>query len=151
MTSSERQVLWTTSLSHGLIHVYELAVPALLILIQADFSAGDFTMGRVVTLYGLLFGLGALPAGLLVDRLGSRVLLTVGLWGAAVCMAGMALSPSLGWFATWAGCMGLALSIYHPAGTSLITHSLKISGRVFATHGMVGNLGVAGASVIFTL
>jgi MFS family permease len=148
VTSSERKILWTTSLSHGLIHIYELAVPALLILIQADFAAGDFAMGRIVTLYGLLFGLGALPAGFLVDRLGSRRLLTVCLWGAAVCTAGMAISPSLVSLAACAACMGLCLSIYHPAGTALITHSLPVSGRIFATHGMLGNLGVAGASVI---
>jgi len=145
--SIERQVLWTTSLSHGLIHIYELAIPALLILIQAEFVAGDFTMGRVVTIYGLLFGVGALPAGYLVDRFGSRFLLTGCLWGAAVCMAGMALSPTLATFTVCAGGMGLALSIYHPAGTALISH-LPVSGRIFATHGMAGNLGVAGASVI---
>ena len=67
---AQRQILWTASFSHGLIHVYELAVPALLLLIQRDFGAGDFTMGQVVTVYGLLFGLGALPSGLLVDRVG---------------------------------------------------------------------------------
>ena len=67
VNSTQRNVLWTASLSHAMIHVYELAVPALLILIQADFHTGDFAMGRVVTLYGLMFGLGALPAGLLVD------------------------------------------------------------------------------------
>ncbi len=148
MTSAEQKVLWTTSLSHGLIHVYELAVPALLILIQADFGTGDLVMGRVVGLYGLLFGLGALPAGLLVDRLGSKSLLVACLWGSALCMAGLALSPSLGWFTACAGLLGLSLSIYHPAGTALITHSLPVTGRTFATHGMLGNLGVAGSSVI---
>ena len=60
----------------------------------------------------------------------------------------MALSPSLVPFAAFAGGLGLSLSIYHPAGTSLITHSLPLSGRMFAIHGMAGNLGVAGASVI---
>lgn len=148
MSSDEQRVLWTTSLSHGLIHVYELAVPALLILIQADFAAGDFAMGRVVGLYGLLFGAGALPAGYLVDRLGSKILLVACLWGSAICMAGMAISPSFGWFTLSAGCLGLALSIYHPAGTTLITHSLPVTGGNFATHGMLGNLGVAGSSVI---
>lgn len=148
MTATERQVLWTTSLSHGLIHVYELAVPALLILIQAEFHTGDFAMGRVVTVFGLLFGVGALPAGYLVDRLGSRFLLTACLWGGAASMAGMALSPSLGWFSVSAGTLGLALSIYHPAGTALISNSLPLSGRVFAAHGMAGNLGVACASVV---
>jgi MFS family permease len=148
MTPDERRVLWTASLSHGLIHVYELAVPPLMILIQADFGAGDFAMGGIVGLYALFFGLGALPAGLLVDRLGSRLLLAVCLWSSALCMAGMALSPSIGAFTACAACMGAALSIYHPAGTSLLTHSLPVTGRVFATHGMLGNLGLAGAGVI---
>jgi len=148
MDASQRQVLWTTGLSHGLIHVFELAVPALLIRIQAEFGVGDFAMGRVVTVYGLLFGLGALPAGWLVDRIGARVLLVCCLWGASLSLAGMAWSPSLPAFSAAAACMGLALSIYHPAGTSLITHAIPLSGRVFAWHGMGGNLGVAGASVI---
>lgn len=148
MNPSQRQVLWTASASHGLIHVYELAVPALLILIQKEFATGDFAMGRVVTIYGLLFGLGSLPAGFLVDRIGSRYLLVFCLWGSALGVLGMALSPSLVWFAVCAAFMGLCLSIYHPAGTSLLTHSMPLSGRMFAFHGMAGNTGVATASVI---
>lgn len=148
MNRAQKQVIRTTCMSHALIHVLELAVPALLILIQAEFGSGDFAMGRVVTIYGLLFGLGALPAGYLVDHLGSKSLLLVCLWGASLSIIGMAWSPSLPWFAACAGCMGLCLSIYHPAGTALITHSMPPSGRVFALHGMAGNLGVAGASVI---
>ena len=146
--SGATRILWTASASHGLIHVYELSVPALLILIQADFAAGDLTMGGVVTLFGLAFGLGALPAGWLVDRIGSRGLLVTCLWGAAASLGGMAASPSFAWFAASAACLGLALSIYHPAGTALIAQALPISGRTFATHGMLGNLGVAGSSAI---
>lgn len=141
-------MLLTASCSHGLIHIYELAVPALLILIQSEFVAGDLALGRVVALYGFLFGAGSLPAGWLVDRLGSRHLLALCLWGAALSAAGMALAPTLGWFAVAAATMGLSLSIYHPAGTALITHALPNSGRIFAVHGMSGNLGVATSSVI---
>jgi MFS family permease len=148
VSPNPRQVLWTTCLSHGLIHVYELAVPALLILIQLDLDVGDLAMGRVVTLLGLMFGLGSLPAGYLVDRLGSRFLLTACLWGSAVSMAGMAWSPSLGLLSFFAATLGLSLSIYHPAGTALITTAMPLSGKVFATHGMAGNLGVATSSVI---
>ena len=148
MNRTQRQVLWTASASHGLIHVYELAVPALLILIQKEFAVGDFSMGRIITVYGMLFGLGALPAGFLVDRIGSRYLLVFCLWGSAAGVLGMALSPSLVWFAVCAAFMGLCLSIYHPAGTSLLTHSMPLSGKMFAFHGMAGNTGVATASVI---
>jgi MFS family permease len=148
MTASQRSVLWTTCLSHGLIHVFELSVPALLVLIQQEFGVGDLSMGEVVTLYGLLFGLGALPAGYLVDRVGSRVLMVACLWGSSVGLLGMALSPSLLSFSASAAFMGLGLSIYHPAGTALITHALPPTGRVFALHGMAGNTGVASATVI---
>jgi MFS family permease len=61
---------------------------------------------------------------------------------------GMALSPDLATFGFAATAMGLSLSIYHPAGTAWISHALPTSGRVFAVHGMAGNLGVAGASVL---
>lgn len=148
LTRAERRVLRTTCASHGLIHVYELSVPALLLLIQSEFGAGDFRMGGVAALYALLFGLGALPAGALADRVGPKPLLLVCLWGGSLGMLGMALAPSIGWFAASAAWMGLALSIYHPAGTALLTHAIPASGRVFALHGMAGNFGVASASLI---
>jgi MFS family permease len=147
-TRAELRVLRTTCASHALIHVYELSVPALLLLIQTEFGAGDFRMGGVAALYALLFGVGALPAGALADRIGPKRLLLACLWGGSLGMLGMALAPSLGWFAASAAWMGLALSIYHPAGTALLTHSIPASGRVFALHGMAGNSGVAGASLI---
>jgi len=148
LTPAQRGVLWTTGASHALIHVYELATPALLILIQREFGAGDFAMGGVVGLYGVMFGLGALPSGIVADRVGSRSLLVACLWGAALCLAGMAVSRSLVAFGAFAGGMGLCLSIYHPAGTALLSHSLPPTGRVFAAHGMAGNLGVAGSGLV---
>jgi MFS family permease len=148
MTGEQRSVLGTTCMSHALIHVYELSVPALLLLIQSEFATDDLQMGAVATGYALLFGLGALPAGLLVDRMGSKALLVGCLWGGSAAMIGMALSPTVWTFAAFAGLMGLALSIYHPAGTALITHAMPATGRVFALHGMAGNLGVASASAI---
>jgi MFS family permease len=60
----------------------------------------------------------------------------------------MAASPTLATFALGAACMGLGLSIYHPAGTALISYAVAPTGRVFALHGMAGNTGVATAAVI---
>jgi MFS family permease len=148
MNPEQKSVLGITSASHALIHVCELSVPPLLVLLQQEFSATDFELGQVVGLYGLLYGLGALPAGALVDRIGSKRLLVACLWGAACSLLGMASSPTLGWFAVCAAGMGLSLSVYHPAGTSLITHHLPEEARVFAIHGMAGSFGVAGASAV---
>jgi MFS family permease len=148
MTGTQRQVLTTTCLAHSLIHIYELSIPALLWMIQTEFGANDLRMGKIATFYALMFGIGSLPAGWLVDRIGSRPLLVVCLVGSSLCMVGMAVSPGLTEFAFAAAGMGLCLSIYHPAGTALITHALPASGRVFAWHGMAGNSGVAGASAV---
>ncbi len=125
----------------------ELATPALLILIATEFEAGDLRMGQVVTLLGLLFGLGALPAGLLVDRFGSRTLFVVALWGAAVAVIVMAVAPTLSVFAGGAMLLGAAISLYHPAGTALLTHATSATGSVFARHGMAGNAGIASATI----
>jgi MFS family permease len=148
MNPEQRSVLGLTSASHALIHVCELSVPPLLVLLQQEFSATDFELGQIVGVYGLLYGLGALPAGVLVDRIGSKRLLVACLWGASCSLLGMAWSPTLGWFTACAACMGLSLSVYHPAGTSLITHHLPAEARVFAIHGMAGSFGVSGASAI---
>lgn len=148
MTPSQRRIVLTACLAHGAIHVCELAVPGLLVLIQREYGAGDFALGNVVMAYSLGFGLGALPAGMLVDRLGAKSLLVACLLGAGLSMIGMAVAPSLAVFAVAAVCMGLALSIYHPAGTAMLTHSLTMTGRLYAWHGMAGNLGVASASAI---
>ncbi|MDH3626091.1 MAG: MFS transporter [Acidobacteriota bacterium] len=148
MGDSRSTVLAATSTCHGWIHVCELSVPAVLLAIQADFGVGDLEMGRVVALYTMLFGVGSLPAGLLVDRFGSRFMLLACMFGAGLSLAAMALSHDLITFTASAAVMGAALSIYHPAGTTWISHALPQSGRIFAWHGMAGNTGVALASLI---
>lgn len=143
MTAGSRRVLWTVSCAHAFVHVCELAIPALLLLVQREFGVGDFALGRVVTFYGLLFGGLALPAGWLVDRLGARPLLLVCVGGAAASVAAVGLAPGFGAFSVAACAMGAFLAIYHPAGTTWITTALPLSGGVFAAHGIAGNLGVA--------
>ena len=71
------------------------ACRALLLTIQADFGVGDLEMGRTVAIYALLFGTGSLPAGLLVDRFGSRLMLLVCMFGAGLSLAAMAISSDL--------------------------------------------------------
>ena len=141
--SSPRRTLLLACAAHGLVHTLELAAPALLLLIATEFDAGDLRMGQVITLLGLLFGLGALPAGLLVDRFGSRALFVTTMAGAAVSVLLMSMAPSLTLFAVGAMLLGASLSLYHPAGTALLTHATEATGSVFAKHGMAGNAGIA--------
>ena len=91
----------------------------------------------------LLFGLGALPAGLLADRVSPRLLLIVALFGLGVSALaaseahnGRALSLCL-------AAMGACASIYHPVGMSLISHTIDARGRALGVNGMFGNAAIA--------
>jgi len=58
------------SCAHALVHVFELALPSTEQLITVDYDVGKVTMGWLSAAWRLPWGLGALVAGLLVDRYG---------------------------------------------------------------------------------
>ncbi|WP_243641429.1 MFS transporter [Natrarchaeobius halalkaliphilus] len=130
-------------LSHALVHTYELTIPIFMVVWLVEFSATEALLGVVVAVGYALFGIGALPSGVISDKYGSQNLI-------AVCLVGMGLSFIILSFATnilmiaVAVCLwGAAASIYHPAGLSLISTAVKDSGSGFAYHGMAGNAGIA--------
>src|SRR4029450_4058411 len=73
-----RQVrLGTIYAAHGASHGFVLVLPAVLVPLRAAFGVAFPTLGTVATVSTMLYGLGALPAGLLADRVGAPVLLRV--------------------------------------------------------------------------
>ncbi|WP_280537892.1 MFS transporter [Halopenitus sp. POP-27] len=139
-------------LGHGMVHTYELAIPIFVTIWLTEFSVIDLgvvtlevttaTLGVVVTVGYGLFGLGALPGGILVDRIGSRRLITWCLVGMGVSFGLLALAPSVVVITLALVVWGLAASVYHPAGLSLISKGIEERGTGFAYHGIAGNLGI---------
>lgn len=83
MDSAEQRIVAFTAGSHGLVHTYELSIPILLTVWVGEFSTTAAVLGLVVTVGYGLFGVGALPGGILVDRFGSKPLILA-------CLGGMA-------------------------------------------------------------
>lgn len=115
-----------------------------------EFGVGTAILGTTVAVCYGLFGIIALRAGIPVDRFGSRKLVLI-------CLAGMGgtflpLSMAQGIvMITIALCVwGIAASVYHLAGLSLISTDIKQRGTGFAYHGMAGNFGIAFDSLITT-
>ncbi|WP_224270770.1 MFS transporter [Haloprofundus salinisoli] len=139
-------------LAHGMVHTYELSVPIFVTiwlsefetinLGLAQFPVNSATLGLVVTAGYGLFGLGALPGGVLVDRLGSRRLITLCLLGMSVSFFVLGVSPGVLAIAVAFLCWGAAASVYHPAGLALISKGVEERGTGFAYHGMAGNIGI---------
>lgn len=122
-----------------------LLLPPLVPLVAAHYGVSVQTVDAIGTAHYLAFGFGAVPAGLLADRLGSRALLLSCLVGSALGTALCALATSFPLFAAGLIVLGAAASLYHPSGLSLISRSTPNErlGRAIGLHGVGGNLGEA--------
>lgn len=138
-----RNVLVLTGVGHFSTHFFELMFPTLAVslALQARVPLEE-VLGWSFLGY-LLFGLGALPAGLLADRVGSRLLLIVALFGLGVGALAASEAPNGRVLSFCLAAMGACASIYHPVGMSLISHAIPKRGRALGVNGMFGNAAIA--------
>ena len=144
-----RQVrLGTIYAAHGASHGFVLVLPAVLVALRAEFGASFTTLGTVATVSSMLYGLGALPAGLLADRVGAPVLLRVFAAGSAICCGLAAVAPGIWWLAAALALLGVAGALYHPSGLAEVTLNAPGGGRELGLHGGFGNGGTALAPLV---
>jgi len=143
MDRTERRIVAFTAGSHGLVHTYELSIPILLTVWIAEFSTTAATVGAVVTVGYGLFGAGALPGGVLVDRFGSKPMILACLLGMGVSFLLVGAAPSLPVLALALAVWGITASVYHPAGLALLSTAVDRRGAALGYHGIGGNLGIA--------
>lgn len=153
MSPQTLRLVMLVSCAHALVHVYELALPSVEELIADDFAVGSKTTGLLGNCWRLPFGFGALAAGWLADRFGSKVMLIVYLVGCAATSALVWIAPSLALLFAAMFLMGSFASIYHPAGLALISHEASPEHRPLALgyHGIFGSLGIAGGPFLAAL
>lgn len=140
--SEDRSIIGLTAVSHAAVHTYELSIPILMVPWLAEFGVSRFVLGIVVGVGYALFGLGALPGGVLSDRIGSRPLIVACLVGMASGFLVMSVVPGLVGVAFGLVIWGASASVYHPAGLALISKSVDRRGRALGYHGIAGNIGI---------
>ncbi|MFB6157096.1 MAG: MFS transporter [Haloferacaceae archaeon] len=153
MNRDERAAVGLAMAAHAMVHTYELTIPLFLTVWLVEFATVDLgvvsfgvnaaTLGLVVTAGYGLFGLGALPGGLLVDRVGSTRLIAGSLFGMGGAFLALWLAPGMASVAVALLVWGAAASVYHPAGLTLLSTAVDERGAAFAYHGMAGNAGIA--------
>ena len=138
-----RSVLTITFLGHLLNHSLTLIYPVIMIQL-ADLYPGTSltTLGLIGTVHYFLYGLGAFPAGWLTDRLGSRNILIVYFLGSAMAVLVLVLATTLTQMALGLALLGLACSLYHPSGLTMISHASSRISRHLGIHGIAGSLGL---------
>lgn len=143
MNRQAKTILAITGTSHMLAHALMLVYPTLIVIIKDELNLGFDTLGFIALASSFMFGLGAIPAGYFENKLGGRKLLLI--FQFSVLFAGIlvALSDSVTQFTLALVLVGLAASIYHPAGLTLLSRRVRPMGRAMAIHGILGSIGLA--------
>jgi len=143
-------VITLISSAHFFSHLYQLALAPLFPLLHDAFGVSYVLLGSVVTSFYVVSGVVQTFAGILVDRYGSRPVLTagIGLMATAILLAG--LVPQFWMLYPLLILAGLGNSIFHPSDFSALTHHVSLArhGRAFSIHAFAGNLGYAASPVI---
>ncbi|MBW2060835.1 MAG: MFS transporter [Deltaproteobacteria bacterium] len=112
-----------------------LPVP-LLPMIRTDFGLDYTQSGLLISAFSLSYGFGQLPAGWLADRIGRRLLITIGNCGVAMAGLLIGLSPTYFILLLCLMLMGVMGGAYHPSAPPLISASVKPEnqGRALGLH-----------------
>jgi MFS family permease len=145
----ERHILINTCYGHFISHFNMLVFPALVLPLTLRFNLemADI-LGLSFWMY-LLFGLTALPWGILADRLGAKPLFRLFYMGAGSGGLAAALwMDTTEIFPVCLAAIGFFSGIYHPAGLGMISKEIKKVSVAMGFNGMFGNLGLALAPLI---
>ncbi len=149
----EFQVVGLVGFAHHLSHLYQLALPPLFTLIRADLGLSYAELGLVMTLFYLTTGVLQTPMGLLVDRVGARVVLTGGMFLSAAPLMAVGAVDSLWSMAGLFVLAGAGNSVFHPADYTILNASIgeQRLGRAFSLHTFGGLAGFAVAPPLMLL
>lgn len=129
-----------------LAHFGHHLVPGLLIpllpYIRDDLSLTYTQAGWLVSAYSLAYGISQLPAGWLADRIGPRIILTIGVAGAGVAGLLIGFAPTYVMLVILLVVLGMSGGGYHPAAVPIISDSVeaKNRGRALGLHQVGGSI-----------
>lgn len=149
LTESERNIMYITCFGHFLCHFNMLTFPAVMLPLSTllDLPLAD-VLGLSFWMY-LLFGITALPWGLMADRFGPKPLMGIYYGGVGLCgMAVVTTINSPGTLAIALSGIGFFSGIYHPAALGLISKQVNRISYGMGINGMFGNLGLAMAPLV---
>ena len=145
MSTNEKKILAFSSASHFFTHFYMLIFPVLVLPLSRSLGLSlDRVLGMSLLMY-LLYGLAAIPWGLISDKTSPRIVMGTGIViaGTGLIFSGLVRNPNM---LSWTlAVTGLGCAAYHPSGLALVSKGIKSRGRGLGINGIFGNLGMAAA------
>jgi len=151
MVDDEQVGIAYMTIAHMMVHMYELAIPVLVTVWITEFAVTKAVVGTIVTVGYGLYGVGALPAGILSDRFDSQRFIVICLTGMGASFLLMGFTTNIVLLTLALSLWGLAGSIYHPAGLALLSRSFTERGKAFGYHGVGANAGTVAGPLVTAL
>lgn len=143
--SNERKILIFTCVAHFFTHFYEMIFPALAIPLMLSLQIDLAEVLKLSFLMYLLYGLTALPWGMVADRFNNRSALIIFFGGTSLGAVLTALSDTPLSLMLSLAVIGFFASIYHPAGMGLISLGIRNRGMALGINGVAGSVGLISA------
>lgn len=147
--SDWRYTIGMVSGGHFLSHLYLLSLPPLFPLLRAEFGWNSTELGLAVSAMSL-GGLLQPIVGSIVDRIGAKHLLVVGLMLTSTAVGLIGIANSFTVVIVFSLLSGLGQSVFHPANYAMIdaAASNRMKGKCFSSHVLSGYLGFAAAPLL---
>jgi MFS transporter, FSR family, fosmidomycin resistance protein len=150
--ASHTRIVGVISAAHFVSHYYILLLAPLLPFVRAEYGVSYTEIGLALAAFNIVSAALQTPAGFLVDWLGARVLLVVGMAVGASAFVIAGLVDSFWVLVAMFALAGVGNTVYHPADYALLSHHVPSDriGHAFSIHTFAGMLGsaVAPASLL---
>lgn len=143
LSDREWIIIKITSLAHFLCHLGELIFPGVMLAVRDELHLSATQTTDLAVLGYVLMGAGALPVGWWTDAWGSRRVLLVYFFAMTVAGLAVAAAPSAELLFAALTLLGLATSMYHPAGLAMLSLGVEKRGRALGINGVAGSIGIA--------
>ncbi len=135
------RVLITVSLGWLAVFSSRVVLPPILPFIVEEFSISFSLAGLIATGIFLTYSLTQIPSGILTERYGEKLLLTISLALTLIFTLLISISPTYGILIVLSLFLGFSTGMYFPASVSLLARTFKERGRALGWNDLSLNAG----------
>ncbi len=150
--TSHTRLVGVVSAAHFVSHYYILTLAPLLPFVRDAYNVSYTEIGLAFAAFNIVTATLQTPAGFLVDWLGARIILIIGLLIGASAFVIVGLVDSFWVLVAMFGLAGVGNTVYHPADYALLSQHVSAEriGQAYSIHTFAGMLGsaVAPASLL---
>ena len=142
---ADTQLIGLVGLAHAISHFSQLVLAPLFPWLKDEFNVGFIELGAVLTAFFVVSCIVQAASGFIVDKLGPRPVLFVGLGLLGVAAFGYALAQNYWMLLASAMVAGVGNGVFHPVDYTLFNRKVAPTrlGHAYSVHGITGSLGWA--------